>query len=212
MSEGGGDGRGTGATLPLVLDWDGTVTETDTLRLVIGRYGDPDVLRSLGSEIARSSVTLREVIVRQVETVRASLPEVVDWLVQTVSLRTGFAALVERHDPLIVSAGFHELIDPLLERDGIRARVVANHVVADPAGWQARFPPAEPCAVCGEPCKRAAVSGLHPFTFVGDGFSDRCVSLAAERVFARDGLAAWLDAQGAPYATYDDLTDVLDAL
>ena len=30
--------------------------------------------------------------------------------------------LVERHDPLIVSAGFHETIEPILEREGVRAR------------------------------------------------------------------------------------------
>ena len=37
------------------------------------------------------------------------------------------------------------------------------------------------------------------FSFVGDGISDRCVSLAATRVFARDDLARWLQEQGAEH-------------
>lgn len=197
--------------LALVLDWDGTVTERDTLQLTIERFGDVDVFHTLEAEIGRT-LTLQEAIAREMETVTAPLDEVVTWLLETVRVRPGFAQLAARHDPLIVSAGFHELIGPLLQREGMRARVVANRIAADPAGWRAAFPTAQPCAVCGEPCKRASVTAVGRFAYVGDGVSDRCVSLAAERVFARDGLARWLEAQGAPYEPFDDLHDVLAAL
>jgi 2-hydroxy-3-keto-5-methylthiopentenyl-1-phosphate phosphatase len=40
--------------------------------------------------------------------------------------------------------------------------------------------------------------------YAGDGHSDRCVSLAADRVFATDGLARWLDEQGVPYRPLTD--------
>lgn len=199
------------AGLPLVLDWDGTVTETDTLHLVIGRFGDLGVFRALEHELGRS-LTLREVIAAEMATVKAPLEDVVAWLLEVARIRPGFGELAAGHDPLIVSAGFHELIEPLLAREGIAARVVANRIDADPAGWRARFPAAATCEVCGEACKRGAVAGLGPFAFVGDGPSDHCVALAAELVFARDGLAAWLDARRVPYRGYDDLTDVVEAL
>ena len=51
-----------------------------------------------------------------------------------------------------------------------------------------------------------------PFVYVGDGYSDRCAALAAERIFARDGLARHLDAQGVAYEPFDDLHDVAAAL
>ena len=67
------------------------------------------------------------------------------------------------------------------------------------------------CEVCGEGCKRAA---LPPgdVVYVGDGYSDRCAALAASRVFARDGLAAYLEQQGAPYTPFEDLGDVARGL
>ena len=122
--------------LALVLDWDGTVTEVDTLHMVNERFGDPEVFAALEDELGRR-LTLDEAIAREIATVTAPIDDVVAYLLEHVRLRAGFRALVEAYDPLIVSAGFHELIDPILEREGVRARVVANNVTADPAGWRA---------------------------------------------------------------------------
>jgi 2-hydroxy-3-keto-5-methylthiopentenyl-1-phosphate phosphatase len=195
----------------LVLDWDGTVTEIDTLHMVNDRFGDPEVFGAVEDELGRQ-LTLDEAIAREIATVTASLGEVVAYLLEHVRVRLGFRELVDAYDPLIVSAGFHELIDPILEREGVRARVVANNVTADPAGWRATFRERPLCDVCGEQCKRGAVSGLGPFVYVGDGISDRCVSLAADRRFARRSLAVWLDEQGVAYEPFDDLHEVARAL
>ncbi len=115
--------RATGRRLSmeLVLDWDGTVTEVDTLHAAIDEFGDVDVFRAMESEIGRR-LTLQEVIAVEMETITAPLEDVVSFLVETVPLRPGFAEIVERHDPLVVSMGFHELIAPLLERDEVEVR------------------------------------------------------------------------------------------
>ncbi len=194
--------------LPLVLDWDGTVTETDTLHMVIERYGDLEVFHAMEAQIGRK-LTLQEVIATEMATVSAPLDEVVTWLLASVVVRPGFAELVALRDPLIVSAGFHELIEPVLEREGVATRVVANRIEADPTGWKAAFRYTDTCPVCGEPCKREAVTGLDRYAYVGDGVSDRCVALQAERVFARAGLADWLGRRGVAHETFETLHDVL---
>ncbi len=195
----------------LVVDWDGTVTERDTLHMVIERFGDMDVFRALEADIDRGR-PLNEVIAVEMATVTAPLGEVTDWLLAHVVVRPGLSELVAAHDPLIVSAGFRDLIEPILAREGVEARVVANRVEAHPAGWRATFEERPRCEVCGEPCKRMVTAGLEPFAYVGDGVSDRCVSLAAERVFARAGLARWLDDRGVPHEGFTDLHDVRRAL
>ena len=205
----GGCDRDSGrpARLALVIDWDGTVTERDTLHMTIERFGDLAAFEALEEELGRT-LTLDEVIAAEMATITAPLEEVVAWLVAHVRIRRGFRELVEAWDPFIVSAGFHELIEPILEREGVAARVSANRVAADPLGWRASFAERPPCAVCGERCKRGTVVGLGPFAYVGDGVSDRCVSLAAEERFARGGLARWLDEQGVGYLPFRDLRDV----
>ena len=111
----------------------------------------------------------------------------------------------------MISAGFHELIEPVLEREGVRVEVLANRVEATPAGWLVRWRDETVCATCGEPCKRAGLAG-EPYVYVGDGYSDRCAALAAERVLARDGLADHLDRLPLPYERFDDLHDVVRAV
>jgi len=197
--------------MELVVDWDGTVTEIDGLHLVLLEFGDRGVYEDHEARLGRD-LTLHEVIAGEFLTVKAPLEEVVAWVRENVRLRAGFAELARRHDPLVVSSGFRELIQPVLEREGLELRLLANRVEARADGWRVLFRDEEACSNCGEPCKRSAVARLGEFAFVGDGFSDRCVALAASRVFARDGLATYLASQEVAYEPFEDFHDVEAAL
>ena len=165
--------------------------------MLLERFGDLEVYLALEEELGRS-LTLHEVIAAEMATCAPRSTRSSRGSSSNVRVRPGFRELVAEHDPLIVSAGFHETIEPILRREGSR-----------PASSRTTSPPIRPvgattfaeratCATCDERCKRAAVAGLGPYVYVGDGVSDRCVSLAAERRFARDGLARWLDERGRP--------------
>jgi 2-hydroxy-3-keto-5-methylthiopentenyl-1-phosphate phosphatase len=195
----------------LVVDWDGTVTEGDALNMVVLEFGDAAVWHALDGRLGRD-LTLREVIAREVETLRVPLADVVDWVRAHVRVRPGFRELATGYRPVIVSNGFRELIEPVLEREGVELDVVANELDPRPDGWRALFREAAACDVCGEPCKRWALDG-EPVVFVGDGsWGDRCAALAADRVFARDGLAAALEREGVRFERFGDLHDVVSAL
>lgn len=187
----------------VVLDWDGTVTEVDGLYEIVRVFGDERIYEETEALLGRD-LTLNEVIAVEVRTVTAPLATVVDWMQANVRLRDGFVEFARDRRPLIVSSGFHELIQPVLEREGLRLDVRANRLDAQPDGWRALFPNTEPCPVCGEPCKRADVAGYDEFAYVGDGVSDRCVALGATRVFARDGLADYLAAKERPFEPFTD--------
>jgi 2-hydroxy-3-keto-5-methylthiopentenyl-1-phosphate phosphatase len=196
----------------VVVDWDGTVTEVDGLHLVLLEFGDREIYDAAEERLGRD-LTLNEVIALEFESVRAPLDEVVEWMRENVRIRAGFGAFARRHDPLVVSSGFHELIEPILEREGLELDLVANRLDARLDGWRVLFRERASCGVCGEPCKREDVlGGDEPFAFVGDGYSDRCVALAAERVLARDGLAEYLTAKGVDFETFEDFDDVERAL
>ena len=46
-----------GAGETLVLDWDGTCTEVDTLWLVLERFGDYDVFKRAGEQLMRGEIS-----------------------------------------------------------------------------------------------------------------------------------------------------------
>lgn len=195
----------------LVLDWDGTVTEVDGLHLVLLEFGDQGAYAEHEARLGRE-LTLHEVIAGEFATVHAPLTEVAAWVRENVRLRAGFVELARAHDPLIVSSGFHELIEPVLDREGLRLEVVANRLDPRADGWRVLFRNDEPCQVCGEPCKRAEVDEIGPFVYVGDGFSDRCVARAADRVFARDALTEYLAAEGVSFEPFVDFDQLGNAL
>ncbi len=197
--------------MKVVLDWDGTVTEVDSLHLVLEAFGDATIYDEAERRLGRG-LTLHEVIAWEFRSVRAPLPDVVDWVLGNVRVRDGFAAFARKHRPLVVSSGFHELIEPVLAREGLELEVRANRLDPRPDGWAARFRNEEPCPVCGEPCKRADVAGLDGVVYAGDGFSDRCVALAMSRVFARAGLARYLAERRVPFERFDDFHDLARAL
>jgi 2-hydroxy-3-keto-5-methylthiopentenyl-1-phosphate phosphatase len=201
--------------MTLILDWDGTATVEDTLIVALREFGDWQVYLDAAAALQRGEITLHEEIRRDAQSIRTPIDEVVAWLRENLELRPGFHELAEAYRPLIVSSNFRQLIDPILEREGVKLEVRANEVEWHPDGWRATFRNGEVCGTCGEPCKRADVTSadaIGEVVYVGDGYSDRCAAQAADRIFARDGLARYLDEQGVAYELFDDLHDVARAL
>jgi 2-hydroxy-3-keto-5-methylthiopentenyl-1-phosphate phosphatase len=188
------------------------VTEVDSLNMVLERFGDPDVYEEAERGLEKG-MTLREVMDYEFSGLRTPLDEVVEWMLEHVRIRPGFREFAEAHDPLILSSSFVETIQPLLDREGVRLDVVANNVDPRSDGWRIRWRDDTVCEHCDESCKRAALPSEGPVVFVGDGYSDRCAALAADRVFARNGLARYLDERGdtfEPFVGFPELANALD--
>ena len=201
---------GSAATLRVVVDWDGTCTEVDGLHMLLERFGDREIYERMEGVLG-DGLTLHEVIAAEFATVTLPLEQAVAWIVENVTLRPGFDELVRRHRPLIVSSGFRELIEPVLAREEVTVDLLANSLDPRPEGWRPIWRDEAVCATCGEPCKRGILAG-EPYVYAGDGYSDRCAARAAERLFARDGLALWCEQEGVAYERFSDLRDVVAAL
>ena len=179
--------------------------------MVLERFGDPEVYEEAERGL-ENGMTLREVMDYEFSGLRAPLDEVVDWMLEHVRIRPGFREFAERHDPLILSSSFEETIQPLLEREGVRVDVVANSVDPGPDGWRIRWRDETVCEHCDETCKRGSLPAERPVVFVGDGYSDRCAALAADRVFARDGLARYLEQRGVAFEPFVGFAELARAL
>lgn len=191
--------------MTLVLDWDGTCTIADSLVAAVRALGDPAVYE-------REFSSYGEALAAEVATIRVGVDEASAWAREHVRIRPGFHELIAAHPPVIVSSGLPQLILPVLDREGVTLEVRSNDAEPSPDGWRVRFRDPGPCPVCGDRCKRRSLPDSRPLVYVGDGLSDRCASLACERVFARDGLAEYLRAEGVPFEPFDTLADVAAAL
>src|SRR2546426_1140688 len=78
----------------------------------------------------------------------------------------------------------------------------ANRVDPRPDGWRVEWRYPDECDACGESCKRALLPPGE-VVYVGDGYSDRCAALAADRVFATAGLARYLAERGTSFEPFD---------
>lgn len=206
------------APLFVACDFDGTITLRDTLDLVVNHWA-PGVWETIEGRLRDGQVTLLEAMDEEFHQVRATEDEVIAYVVAHAGIRPGFAELVEwlarRGDRLIVvSAGFRVLIDPILRSAGLGdLHVHAGDALFSPAGTILSYPPSSQECVsgCGH-CKRETIAAHGPFAgpvvYLGDGYSDRCAAQDADVVFARRGLAEYLDQQGVAYYPFEDFFDV----
>ena len=129
----------------LVLDWDGTVTEVDGLHMIIEEFGDREIYRVTEGQLGRS-LTLHEVIAVEMATLTLPVADAVRWVREHVTVRPGFRELARRFRPTILSSGFRELIEPVLEREGVSLDVHANRLDARTARRSSTSATASPTA------------------------------------------------------------------
>lgn len=203
----------------VVVDFDGTAHELDLLDAVCSRHA-PAETEAAEVALLAGEITLNECIRREFEPIRADHDQIVAECLSLGRLRQGFerfvtAARAAGHRVVIVSSGFHAIIGPVLEEAGLGdLEVFANDVRFSPRGTRVSFRDGELCESCGERCKRPLVRSLNggtPVVYIGDGWSDRCASAAADRRFARRSLATYLDGEGLDYTRFDNFDEIAEA-
>jgi 2-hydroxy-3-keto-5-methylthiopentenyl-1-phosphate phosphatase len=204
----------------IVVDFDGTITERDTLDDVLEQYA-PEAYEEAERGLSEGRLTLRECMAMEFAPVRGDHDSIVADAVRAAVVRPGFGEFVRAaeaagHRIVVVSGGFESIIRPVLDREGAGHLPVFAHearITAD--GTTVEFRHWDDCDVCGEECKRSIVAGLRDgcrVVYVGDGYSDRCAAIAADRRFARRHLAQDLDDMGLDYTPFDDFHTVREAL
>lgn len=204
----------------VVVDFDGTASETDVLDWICTRHA-PEATAAAEAALLRGEIGLDECIRREFEGIRGDHDALVAEAVEVCILRRGFvdfvrAARAGGHRLVVVSSGFRCVIEAAFERAGLgEVELVSNDIRFSPDGSTVVFRDGELCTACGERCKRpvvAALDGGRPVAYVGDGYSDRCAAEAADRRFACDSLARHLERNGLEYQPFDDFHQIADVL
>ncbi len=154
--------------LLIACDFDGTITQHDTLHLIVRRYGDGRLWESIEPRLRAGELTLEQAMQEEFAGVRATPEQVRDLVLRDAGLRAGFAEFVAwaregGHRLVVLSSGFRSVIDAVLGRWGLGHLEVASHEAEFSADgcrlvWADR---GERCAVCGRRCKRHDVRARH---------------------------------------------------
>jgi 2,3-diketo-5-methylthio-1-phosphopentane phosphatase len=201
-------------------DFDGTITEKDTLVfLTTNLGGGPEMVAAIGRLIREGRISLREGIAAEMRSIRRPFAEAVKLLREQVRIDAGFVPLArwceEQGIPLtVLSAGFHQFIDLFLPRSEFpHLEILANNIRPnEEIGWQCEFRDQTPWGHDkARPLAEARKRGEYVI-FIGDGLSDRGAAEAADEVFAKHSLADYCREQGINYHEYRTFDEILNYL
>ena len=201
-------------------DFDGTITETDTLVFLATRLGGgARMVEAIGRLIGEGNLSLRDGIAAEMRSIRRPFAEAEKMLREEVRIDAGFAPLArwlkEINIPLtILSAGFHQIIDLFISRDEFpHLEILANRIRPnEEIGWQCEF---RDDTDWGHdkagPLKEARGRGEY-VVFIGDGLSDRAAAEAADEVFAKGALAEYCRERGINCRKYQTFNEIMKLL
>jgi 2-hydroxy-3-keto-5-methylthiopentenyl-1-phosphate phosphatase len=191
----------------------------DTLRFLVERFGGgPAYFRESDRLLATGALAPRDVIARDVGSVRAPLAELAADIRAGVRMDPGFPAFAAwcagAGVPLtVVSAGFEEIARLFLPGDAYpHLDVLANRLA--PGTWTPVFRDGSPFGHDKAAVVRAARAGGAHTVYVGDGVSDVEAAAVADVAFARRGgsLVGHARREGFAVALFDTFADVQAAL
>jgi HAD superfamily phosphoserine phosphatase-like hydrolase len=206
--------------LHIFSDFDGTITEKDTLIFLATSLGSgPQMVEAIGRLINQGKLSLRDGIAGEMRSIRVSFVEAIRILREHVQIDPGFPPLARwcegREIPLtVLSAGFHQIIDIFLPRDKFpRLVILANDLQPDEkTGWQCAFRDQTPFGHDKARALQLARERGEFVIFIGDGLSDRPAAEAADLVFAKHSLAEYCRERGINCHEFQTFDEVLKQL
>ncbi len=210
----------SGRQVHVFSDFDGTITEQDTLVfLAMELGGGAEMVQTIGRLIKANQLSLREGIEAEMRSIRAPWDEAEELLREEVAIDAHFKPFAlwcrEHSLPLtVLSAGFHQTIELFLTRDEFpEIEVVANQLKPDETrGWRCEFRDDSDWGHDKAKALRAARERGQYTIFIGDGLSDRAAAEAADEVFAKHSLATFCQEKSLAFHPFETFADVLKAL
>ncbi|MBN2172134.1 MAG: MtnX-like HAD-IB family phosphatase [Candidatus Krumholzibacteriota bacterium] len=205
------------------VDFDGTITEIDTLVFLLDRYGGP-AWREIEDRVEAGTLSEEQGLRDEIALIRAPWAEALGSVLAEVVVDPGFAAFAawcrDRGWPLaILSGGLAPLIRAVLAREDLdHLALHANDLAFDGDGRWRVVPAATPrlrglCNHCKSHWLEAARREGARVVYAGDGTTDRCPAERADLVFAKGALADWCAGRGmdhVPFARFDEVRVWLD--
>ncbi len=197
------------------FDFDNTVSQVDVLDALIEKFSINDKWKIYEEAWKAGSIGSRECLELQIQSVRIKKKDLIEYL-KTIELDPFFPQLIQmlrqKHIPhMIVSDSFSFIIKTILQHNHLsNIKIFANEIAFEGERLTPSFPfVSKKCARCAH-CKRVHLMDYPDKirVYVGDGLSDVCPALEADKVFAKDSLLLLLQQKNKSCTPFRDLGDL----
>jgi len=201
----------------VLCDFDGTITVKDVTDTLLTAFANPE-WEEIEEMWQEGLISSKECMARQYALVKASEEELTSFLegMEIDPYFPQFLDLCRRKNfrVAVLSDGFDFYIEKILSKNNVNGiDIYANHLVYENGKIKTYFPHInEECRTCGN-CKTSYFYKVkkpgNKIVYIGDGWSDRCISQESDVIFAKGKLARFCHENGISYIPYHTFGDVI---
>ncbi len=205
----------------IFCDFDGTLTDKDTIDLLVEHYLGVEYRRNVSRRLLTGQITIREVLVEEFDQLAVTPEEIAEFLLARVQVDPHLNELIafaaERGYPLtVLSSGMDLLIHPLLHAAGSTVPVRCNRLVCDRSGarphLRIEFRDDSDNGHDKAAVLREARRDGYEVVYLGDGLTDVACAREADVLFARRQLEDYCRRERIRYHPLNGCVDVLTYL
>jgi 2,3-diketo-5-methylthio-1-phosphopentane phosphatase len=209
--------------LAVFTDYDGTITQKDTVDLILDTYGMPNWLE-ISKAIDRAGAKNIERMTAEFQNFRATRQMVRDLVRENVTIDETFRELVDAARKrgwklVVLSQGLGDSVETIFDKYGITGiEWHANALEETDGTCMVTFPENDliqdgecstSCGVCKGGHIRQARREGYTVVYIGDGITDRCAAEHADIVFAKRYLKKYLTGKGLPFTPFEKFSEVV---
>ena len=197
-------------------DFDGTITERDTLVHLLDKYVGGNWYE-IEDRVDDGSLSEEQGLRQEIALLTAPFEEALASVLDEVPVDSGFsefAAYCESKGwPLsILSGGIKPLIAAVMEAQGLsHLPLYANDLTFEDDGRWRVIPATTPRInkLCNHCKSWWLAESLDPVIYIGDGTTDRCPGARADLLFAKGSLADWCEREKVAHVRWEKFEEIL---
>jgi len=208
--------------IEIFCDFDGTLTNRDTLVVLLDKYANSDWY-AVEERMLRGEIEEKEGLRAELSMLKAPDDQLLETLQAEISPAEGTAELVHLVDEMgwkmtVLSGGLICFSGALWQKWGYgHIPLYANDHQRDAEGGIEVIPAPFPhiknhCNHCKRWHLEESLKRGSKVVYIGDGLTDRCAAEVAHRRYAKRNLLDYLLEQGLDVAPYNSLKDVVEDL
>ncbi len=202
----------------ILSDFDGTITEKDTLFSFFEKFADKKWLH-VEKEWIEGKISSKECLIKEFELVANLNEELIDSYLKNTKVDTTFLDFYKKIqdkniDFFVVSDGIDYFINKILKNSGLNnIEIISNHGEFVNGKFVLSFPnDCEKCKNNAGTCKCKIVEQkkkeYEKIIYFGDGTSDFCVANKADILFAKEKLFKYCKDKGIEVTAFEKFEDV----